>query len=137
MAFAVSETSRLHAAVSIGPLEKNLRPASKIADLSHCVAFRGAPTLHNVGRSGTCHTPEPTKCPTFNIPFFRRGNCPLLTGRFGGVAYVTHARGVQTRMDEEPVVGCCGDAGSGRFTMGATYQKTGRAPRRSSGRLLI
>jgi hypothetical protein len=27
MPFAVSKTSRSHAAVSIGPLEKNLRPA--------------------------------------------------------------------------------------------------------------
>src|SRR5262249_36973559 len=83
MAFAVSETSRSHAAVSIGPLEKNLRPASKIAALSRCEAFRGAPSLPTARRHATGYTPEHAKYPTFNIPSVRRGNCPLFTGRFG------------------------------------------------------
>src|SRR5215813_10026016 len=100
MAFAVSETSRSHAAVSIGPLEKNLRPASKIAVLSRCEAFRGAPSLHTAGRHETGYTPEHAKYPTFNIPSVRRGNCLYLPGDSGGVAHVTPTGGVQTRMDE-------------------------------------
>jgi hypothetical protein len=43
MPFAVSKTPWSHAAVSIDPLEKNLRPASEFA-LSHCEAFRDLPT---------------------------------------------------------------------------------------------
>src|SRR5215475_7046578 len=42
MAFAMSKTSPSHAALSIGPLEKNLRPASKYVS-SRCVAFRDSP----------------------------------------------------------------------------------------------
>jgi hypothetical protein len=39
------------------------------------------------------------KCPTFNTSF-RRRNCNLLAGRFGGVAHVTPMRDVQTGIDE-------------------------------------
>src|SRR5262249_34024664 len=70
MPFAVSQTSRLHDAVSISPLEKNLRPASKFADLSRSVAFRDAPVRHNVGYLGTNLEPIPAKRPAFNIAIF-------------------------------------------------------------------
>jgi len=49
MPFAVSKTSRSHTAVSISPLEKNLRPASEFADLSYCVVFRGEPVRRTCG----------------------------------------------------------------------------------------
>jgi hypothetical protein len=57
VAFAVSKTSRSHAAVSIGPLEKNLHPASGFADL-RCVAFRDAHTQKPVGYFGKMTTPN-------------------------------------------------------------------------------
>jgi hypothetical protein len=69
MAFAVSKTSRSHAAVSIGPLEKNLHPASEFADL-RCVAFRDAPARQVYVAFRVIPRANRVKRPTFNPVIF-------------------------------------------------------------------
>src|SRR5215468_4964803 len=100
------------------PLRKT---CARLQRLPSCRAVRrfGAPlvsTLRGVMKQAT----RPNTRNTLHSTSHRFGAviALYLPGDSGGVAHVTPTGGVQTRMDEEPVAGSCGDAGPGRFTTG-------------------